>query len=145
MSTTAPPLHDLEPIEVAHCEHCARSYWYPRRLCGPCNRTTVPRRAVLDGIVYSLTEVHRANVAQREAVPYLVALVRCDIGVSILTGCADVSIDDRVRVGLAPIPLFGIIPYSLKHPNNLEHRNETRPSEFPRDVAPPRDDKEGIE
>lgn len=94
------------------CAQCG-PYWYPRPYCAHCGKPRSEwRRASGRGTVYSLTITRRAG-----PVPYAVAYVTLEEGITVLTNLVDcdldtVSIGDSVELvfkpseGGPPIPMF---------------------------------------
>ncbi|MBM3408747.1 MAG: DNA-binding protein [Betaproteobacteria bacterium] len=99
-------------LMVPHCNACG-PFWYPRPYCPHCGSGNVElKRSTGQGIVYSLSITRRAG-----PIPYAIAYVTLDEGVTIMTNLADcdldsVRIDDRVEVVFKPtdggptVPLF---------------------------------------
>lgn len=97
---------------VPHCADCG-PYWYPRPYCPHCgSANTELRRASGLGTVYSLSITRRAG-----PIPYAIAFVTLDEGVTMMTNLADCDLDsvrigDRVEVvfkptdGGPPVPMF---------------------------------------
>lgn len=97
---------------VKTCSACGKAHYYPRTLCPFCfSADTRWEKAKGTGRVYSY------SVMRRAAVPYVMAYVTLDEGVTMMTNIVDcdvddVSIDDRVAVvfkateGGPPIPCF---------------------------------------
>ncbi len=87
---------------VKHCTACGKPHWYPRTLCPFCMGDTEWKQAEGTGTIYSYSVVRRAG-----PVPYCIAYVRLDEGVTMMTnivGCDldTVHIGQRVRVGFSP-------------------------------------------
>ncbi|MGA3540156.1 Zn-ribbon domain-containing OB-fold protein [Micromonosporaceae bacterium DT194] len=97
-------------LVVQGCDSCGAVQHPPRGVCTGCGETgaLVWRDDTGAGVVDSFTVVHRAP--QRDlAVPYVIARVRLDCGVLLLTRLegADAQtwrIDDRVRVAWVDLP-----------------------------------------
>jgi uncharacterized protein len=100
-------------LMVPWCRACASHYWYPRPNCPHCGSgDTGLQRAAGTGTVYSVSVTRRAG-----PVPYAIAYVTLDEGVTMLTQIVDCDLDavrigDRVRVvfnateGGQPVPVF---------------------------------------
>lgn len=99
-------------LMVPVCSTCG-PYWYPRPYCPHCGSgATELRPACGRGTVYSLSITRRAG-----PIPYAIAYVTLDEGVTILTNLADCDLDavrigDRVEVVFKPtedgppVPMF---------------------------------------
>jgi len=97
---------------VGYCASCDKPHWYPRALCPFCMGETQWRDVSGRGTVYSVSVTRRAG-----PVPYAIAYVTLDEGVTLLTNIVDgdldqVRIGDRVEVvfkpaeGGAAVPMF---------------------------------------
>jgi hypothetical protein len=97
---------------IKRCKACGQAHYYPRALCPFCGSdATEWQAAVGSGTVYSYSVMRRAEV------PYAIAYVTLDEGVTMMTNLVDCSLDairigQRVRVvfkpteGGAPVPMF---------------------------------------
>ena len=94
------------------CTACAKPHFYPRPLCPFCLGDTEWVAASGLGTIYSVTVVRRAG-----PIPYALAYVALDDGVTMLTNIVDCDLDalrigDRVKVcfklaeGGAAVPMF---------------------------------------
>jgi uncharacterized OB-fold protein len=103
-----------EKLLVKHCAACARFHAYPRALCPYCFNQTEWREAKGTGTVYSYSVMRRGV-----PIPYAIAYVALDEGVTILANVVDCGLDDirigaRVRVvfkasdGGAVVPMFAL-------------------------------------
>ena len=103
-------------LVVQRCTACGRHQHYPRALCISCGSTDLTfDDAAGTGTVVSFTVVHRA-LSESFTPPYVVALVRLDEGVQVLTNIVaapdDVFCDQPVTVTWEPLddgrhlPLF---------------------------------------
>jgi uncharacterized protein len=102
---------------VPWCRSCTSHYWYPRPNCPHCGSgETELRRSPGTGTVYSVSVTRRAG-----PVPYAIAYVTLDEGVTMLTQIVDCDLDairigDRVQVvftateGGPPVPVFRPLP-----------------------------------
>lgn len=98
---------------LKYCTECGQPHWYPRVLCPFCLGVTQWRSSKGEGAVYSFSVVRRAG-----PVPYCLAYVRLDEGVTMMTNLVNcdfdaVRIGQRVGVnfsptedGGAPVPTF---------------------------------------
>ena len=103
-------------LMVPWCRACTSHYWYPRPNCPHCGSgDTALRHSRGTGTVYSVSVTRRAG-----PVPYAIAYVTLDEGVTLLTQVVDCDLDavrigDRVAVlfrateGGPPVPVF--IPF----------------------------------
>ena len=97
---------------VKRCTACGQSHYYPRALCPFCgSAATEWRPASGAGTIYSYSVMRRAEV------PYAIAYVTLDEGVTMMTNLVDCDFDalkigQRVRVvwkptdGGPPVPTF---------------------------------------
>lgn len=94
------------------CSSCGKLHWYPRALCPFCQGETEWERLSGNGSIYSVSVTRKGG-----PVPYAIAYVTLDEGITMLTNIVDcdldsVSIGQRVRVcfkpaeGEAMIPMF---------------------------------------
>ena len=101
-------------LMLGHCRACSRPHWYPRSICPLCGSDdTGLQPSGGRGTVYSVSHTLRAG-----PVPYAVAYVTLDEGVTMLTNIVDtdlaaVKIGDRVEVVFKPtekpellVPMF---------------------------------------
>ncbi len=125
---TMPPMNpESEPFYTAagqgrltlkKCSDCGRFHHYPRAncpLCGSGNTVWVDSPGT--GSIYSYS-VTRKGVP----VPFVLAYVRMDEGVSMLTNIVDcdiehVRIGDRVRVAFRPLDETHALPVFAPEPN----------------------------
>jgi len=98
---------------LKHCKDCGQSHYYPRALCPFCfsdNTEWVDAKGT--GEIYSYSVMRRGA-----PVPYALAYVTLDEGVSMLTNLVDCDLDalaigQRVKVVFkpsedgAPVPMF---------------------------------------
>lgn len=98
---------------VKYCKACNEPHWYPRPLCPHCGSDqTEFRPASGRGTIYSFTVTRRAG-----PVPFALALVTLDEGVTMMTNIVDCDLD-ALRIGQAvevvfkpsdggpPVPMF---------------------------------------
>ena len=84
---------------IKACTTCGKYHWYPRPLCPYCmSEATRWEQASGAGTIYSVSVTRKAG-----PVPYAIAYVRLDEGVTMLANIVDCDLDairigDRVRV-----------------------------------------------
>ena len=99
-------------LRIKRCTACAEVHWYPRALCPYCLGDTAWEDASGLGTVYSVSVTRRAG-----PIPYAIAYVTLDEGVTMLTNIVDADLDalrigDRVKVcfkqaeGGFAVPMF---------------------------------------
>jgi len=99
-------------LRIKRCTACAKVHWYPRALCPYCLGDTAWEDASGLGTIYSVSVTRRAG-----PIPYAIAYVTLDEGVTILTNIVDADLDalrigDRVKVCFKPaeggfaVPMF---------------------------------------
>ena len=98
---------------VRHCEDCGKPHWYPRTQCPFCmSDRTAFKPSAGKGSIYSFTVCRRVG-----PVPFAIAYVRLDEGITMLTNIVDCDLDalrigQRLRVafkasdGVLAIPVF---------------------------------------
>lgn len=98
---------------LRHCADCDRPHWYPRSQCPLCMSDRVPwRESTGLGQIYSFSICRRIG-----PVPYVIAYVRLDDGVTLLTNIVDCDVEglrigQRVRLvmraseGGTQVPMF---------------------------------------
>jgi hypothetical protein len=78
---------------VKHCNGCGENHHFPRSLCPFCfSDKTEWRDASGQGVIYSY------SVMRRVEVPYVIAYVTLDEGVTVMTNIVDCD-PDAVRIG----------------------------------------------
>lgn len=83
---------------LGRCRACGQAHWYPRRICPHCGKAEVDWvPAAGGGTVYSFSVMRRAQV------PYAIAYVTLDEGVTMLTNLVECDFDalavgQRVRL-----------------------------------------------
>jgi uncharacterized OB-fold protein len=99
-------------LMIKRCRACGRPHHYPRALCPFCGSDATEWQAAAGGgVVYSYSVMRRAEV------PYAIAYVTLDEGVTMMTNIVDCDLDQirigqRVRVvfkptdGGPPVPAF---------------------------------------
>jgi uncharacterized OB-fold protein len=97
---------------VKRCRACGQAHYYPRALCPFCfSDATEWQPAAGSGTIYSYSVMRRAEI------PYAIAYVTLDEGVTMLTNIVDCDLDalrigQRVQVvfkpteGGPPVPMF---------------------------------------
>lgn len=99
-------------LVVRKCTACGRAHWYPRALCPFCMGDTEWTSASGYGTIYSVSVTRKAG-----PIPYALAYVTLDEGVTLLTNIVDCDLDSvgigqRVEVTFKPaeggymIPMF---------------------------------------
>jgi hypothetical protein len=100
-------------LMLRHCNTCGKPHWYPRPVCPLCQGDASDWRASGgQGVIYSFSVSRRVG-----PVPYAIAYVRLDEGVTMLTNIVDCDLDairigDRVRLVFKPaedgtqLPMF---------------------------------------
>lgn len=89
-------------LRLRRCSSCHQVHWYPRPVCPFCQGNTEWVDAQGTGEIYSVSVTRKAG-----PVPYALAYVRLDEGVSLLTNIVDCDLDtvhigQRVRVCFKP-------------------------------------------
>jgi uncharacterized OB-fold protein len=96
---------------LGHCGDCSEPHWYPRGHCPLCGSLkTGLVRAAGTGSIYSVSVTRRAG-----PVPFAIAYVTLDEGVTLLTHIIDCDLDeigigDRVEVVFRPSESGQLIP-----------------------------------
>ena len=100
-------------LMVKHCKACGKPHWYPRSQCPLCmGDLTEWKESSGLGSIYTFSVSRRVG-----PVPYVIAYVRLDDGVTLLTNIVDcdfevLRIGDRVKVVMQPsesgvmVPMF---------------------------------------
>ena len=96
---------------IRRCRACSQPHWYPRPFCPHCGSDDtdwVP--AAGSGTIYSFTVTRKAG-----PVPYVLAYVTLDEGVTLLTNIVDAEMESlhigqRVHVTFRPAEGGGAIP-----------------------------------
>src|SRR5258708_40313694 len=97
-------------LRIKRCTACRKIHWYPRLLCPYCLGETEWSDASGKGTIYSVSVTRRAG-----PVPYAIAYVRLDEGVTMLTNIVDCDLDtlrigQRVNVTFKPTEAGTMIP-----------------------------------
>ncbi|CCE09805.1 conserved hypothetical protein [Bradyrhizobium sp. STM 3843] len=103
-------------LRVKVCSTCRKPHWYPRPLCPYCLGETEWSDVAGKGQIYSVSVTRRAG-----PIPYAIAYVRLDEGVTMLSNIVDCDLDSlrigqRVHVVFKPadggtmIPMFAPDP-----------------------------------
>lgn len=100
---------------IKRCTACKAPHWYPRSICPFCNSPeTAWEESPGEGEIYTYSVMHRGT-----PVPYAIAYVTLDEGVSLLTNIVDcdlasLKIGQRVRLKWTPTeggpPVFTFTP-----------------------------------
>ncbi len=99
-------------LRLRRCGTCQQAHWYPRPLCPFCLGDTAWEDASGGGTIYSVSVTRRAG-----PIPYAIAYVTLDEGVTMLSNIVDCDLDalhigQRVKVcfkpaeGGASVPMF---------------------------------------
>ena len=97
-------------LKYRRCTACAKPHFYPRPLCPFCMADTEWVDASGLGTIYSVTVTRRAG-----PIPYALAYVRLDEGVTMLSNIVDCDLDavrigDRVKVCFKPAADGHVVP-----------------------------------
>ena len=97
---------------VPTCAACGKAHWYPRAICPFCSSDKIEWRAASGkGTIYTYSVMRRAPI------PYAIAYVTLQEGVSMMTNIVDCDLD-QIRIGQAvrlvfkpsdggpPVPMF---------------------------------------
>ena len=89
-------------LRLRRCNACSKPHWYPRPVCPFCTGDTEWVDAAGTGTIYSVSVTRRAG-----ALPYAIAYVALDEGVTMLTNIVDCDLDalaigQRVKVCFKP-------------------------------------------
>lgn len=99
-------------LTTRRCTSCSQLHWYPRPVCPFCHGDTQWEALSGTGTIYSISVTRRAG-----PIPYAIAYVTLDEGITMLTNIVDCDLDSlrigqRVRVCFksvengASIPMF---------------------------------------
>lgn len=99
-------------LKFRRCTACAKPNWYPRAVCPYCFGDTDWEASKGTGEIYSVSVTRRAG-----PIPYAIAYVRLDEGVTMLTNITDCDLDalkigQRVKLVFKPtedgnhLPMF---------------------------------------
>lgn len=99
-------------LKLRRCTACHKPHWYPRPVCPFCTGDTEWVDAKGTGEIYSVSVTRRAG-----PIPYALALVKLDEGVTMMTNIVDCDLDtlrigQRVKVCFKPaddgqpVPMF---------------------------------------
>ena len=96
-------------LRLRRCTACKKPHWYPRPVCPFCMGDTEWIDATGTGTIYSVSLTRRAG-----PIPYAIAYVTLDEGVTMLTNICDcdleaVRIGQRVKVRFKPAEGNGIV------------------------------------
>ncbi len=111
---------------ASRCGICGTVYFPPRDVCRKCRRNSLGRmeRVPLPrkGTVLTFTVVHQAQKGFDDQVPYVMAMVEFEGGITVLGQVVDCDPED-VRIGMEVKPVFrrireegeaGVIHYGYK-------------------------------
>ena len=96
-------------LRLRRCTACQKPHWYPRPVCPFCLGDTEWEDASGLGTVYSVTVTRRAG-----PIPYALAYVALDEGVTMLSNIVDCDLDSvhigqRVKVCFKPADGGGVV------------------------------------
>jgi uncharacterized OB-fold protein len=80
-------------LRIKRCTACRKPHWYPRPVCPYCMGDTEWVDASGAGEIYSVSVTRRGG-----PIPYAIAYVRLDEGVTMLTNIVDCDLD-ALRIG----------------------------------------------
>lgn len=80
-------------LMLRRCTACKEPHWYPRPICPFCQGDTEWEPAQGAGEIYSVSVTRRAG-----PIPYALALVRLDEGVTMMSNIVDCDLD-TIRIG----------------------------------------------
>ena len=97
-------------LKLRTCTACRKPHWYPRPLCPFCMGDTEWTDAAGTGTIYSVSVTRRAG-----PIPYAIAYVALDEGVTMLTNIVDCDLDalrigQRVEICFKPAEGGGVVP-----------------------------------
>ena len=98
-------------LMIKRCKACGEAHWYPRPFCPHCGGDDTEWEAAAgSGTIYSFTVTRRAD-----PVPYVLAYVTLDEGVTMLTNLVDAEIEalhigQRVQVKFRQAEGGGAVP-----------------------------------
>ena len=96
---------------IKHCSACNKPHWYPRPQCPFCmSDKTEWKESGGIGTIYTFSVSRRVG-----PVPYAIAYVRLDDGVTMMTNIVDCDLDairigDRVKVVMKPSDGGAMVP-----------------------------------
>jgi uncharacterized OB-fold protein len=97
---------DQGRLVVPFCTACEEFFWYPRGFCPRCAGSTVEYRdATGGGVIYSYTIVDNAFGPWAERLPFVVAWVTLDEGVTVATNIVEADESD-LAVGASVSAVF---------------------------------------
>jgi uncharacterized OB-fold protein len=97
-------------LRLRRCTDCHKPHWYPRPVCPFCMGDTAWEDTKGTGSIYSVSVTRRAG-----PIPYAIAYVTLDEGVTMLTNIVDCDLDalrigQRVQVCFKPAEGGGVVP-----------------------------------
>lgn len=82
-------------LVLPFCLDCEEYFWYPRGFCPRCTGSRVRWDATAgEGEIYSYSIVRRSFGQWKEHVPFVIAWVTLDEGISVSTNIIDIDEDD---------------------------------------------------
>src|SRR5690554_5523132 len=117
LPTSPPPAIDPETLPywdgaaqgqlvLPYCLDCADYFWYPRGFCPRCSGSRLRwDQSSGTGEIYSWTIVRRSFGVWKSHLPFSVAWVTLDEGVSVATNIIDVDVQ-RLAIGLRVQAVF---------------------------------------
>lgn len=86
----------------SRCKACGEAFVPPRRLCSRCGGETELFNSKGEGTLESFTVIHVAPIFLKDAVPYVVALIRLDEGAIVMGRLLgyDPNRPEEIRIGL---------------------------------------------
>lgn len=86
-----------EELVLPHCADCEQFFWYPRGFCPRCGGTRVDwKPSAGSGEIYSFSVVRRAGGVWAEHVPFVLAYIALDEGVTVQANIVDCSTEQLV-------------------------------------------------
>jgi uncharacterized protein len=88
-------------LVIPTCRECSRAFWHPRPRCPHCGSDRVElARSTGTGVVHTFTVVRQSSDPFfKSKVPYVVAMVRLDEGISMMSNIVECDVD-AVRIGM---------------------------------------------
>ena len=94
-------------VLIQHCSNCEKYQFYPRPICTNCMSEEIEwKQASGRGEILSYTTVHRAiSKAYAKEVPYVVALIELDEGVTMMSNVISCKFED-IKIGMRVEVIF---------------------------------------
>jgi uncharacterized OB-fold protein len=88
-------------LVIPTCRECSRAFWHPRPRCPHCGSEKVELVASKGtGVLHTFTVVRQSSDPFfKSKVPYVVAMVRLDEGVSMMSNIVECDVD-TVKIGM---------------------------------------------